>query len=149
MRAKHWTILGILVVLVVVAVAGWFAFRQQFYVYLMYHGRGNWASTRMAALPNVDLPLLEKHLESDQWFVRCSIVRTLRKMDDKTRILPILEKQVSREEHSSCRLELAAALLKFQEYEKAGRILEGLVDDPEVGGSARDILKKLSTPAAQ
>ena len=150
MTAKKWTILGVGILLIGAAVGGWLAFRQQFYLFMMYHGRGNWASTRMASLPDVDLPMLEKHLESEKWFVRCSVVRTLRKMDDKERILPILEKQLPREKHSSCQLELAAALMKFNEYDKAKEVLEGLVNDPEVGEPARNLLenlKKISPPA--
>jgi len=147
MSSKNWIVLGALVVLILASIAGWFAFRQQIYVFLMYHGQGNRASTWLAKLPNVDFPLLEKHLGSDKWFVRCSVIRTLRKLDDKARVLPILEKHISTETDSYCRLELAVGLLKFKEYDKARPILEGLRDDSKVGAEARDILKKLSAPA--
>ena len=147
MTAKSYTILGVCLVLIGAAIGGWFAFRQQFYVFLMYHGKGNWASTRLASLPSVDLPLLERHLQSDQWFVRCSVVRTLRKMDDKERVLPILERQVPREKDSYCLLELAVALGKFKEDDQAMSIMQGLRDDPKVGSQVRELLQKSSSPA--
>lgn len=149
MKSKHWIILGVLALLVVAGIGGWFLFRQQFYVFLMYRGQGNWASTRLAGLPNVDLELLERHLQSDKWFVRCSVYRTFRKLEDKERVFPILEKYVQSEKDSYCRLELAVGLIHFKEYEKAKTYLEGLVDDPKVGESAREILKQSSRPAGR
>lgn len=149
MKPRHWIILGILALLVVGGVGGWFVLRQQFYVLLMHRGQGNWASTRMAKLPNVDFALLERELGSDKWFVRCSVLRTLRKMDDKERIFPILEKHLLREKESYCLLELAAGLIRFKEFDRAKAVLESLVDDPKVGDSARELLKQWSQPAGQ
>ena len=147
MKAKNWMILGVCLLLIGAAIGGWFAFRQQFYVFLIYHGKGNWASTRLANLPDVDLAMLEKHLESDKWFVRCSEVRTLRKMDDRERVLPILKRQVPREKDSYCLLELAVALGKFKAPDEAMSIMQGLRDDPKVGSQAREFLQKSSYPA--
>jgi hypothetical protein len=149
MRAKHWTILGLCLLLIAGTIAGWFVFRQKFYVFLMYHGKGNWASTRLANLPNVDVSLLEENLESDKWFVRCSVLRTLRKMDDKEHVLPVLERHAPREKHAYCLLELAVALAKFGEGAQAKSILQTLTDDPQVGPQAKDVLQQMSRTATE
>jgi hypothetical protein len=123
--------------------SAWFLLREPFYVFMVHRGRGEWASTRLAEMRSLDREFFEKHLRSEKWHVRISMLRTLRKMEDRDFAVPILMAHLPREKEASCRLEIAVALLEHGEFDRAKPVLEALVDDDQWGRTAADLLKKV------
>lgn len=121
----------------------WFLFRAEFYVFMIYRGRGEWASSHLAKMNSLERDFFEKHLQSPKWHVRCSILRTLRKMDNEALAVPILLEHAKEEKDGTCQLELAVALLKHGQYDEAKPILYALRADEKWGKAAEQILLKI------
>lgn len=133
---------------VLLVLAGTYFFRENLYIFMMYRGKGEWASKKLAAMKPPNIALIEKHLQSDRWYVRCALIRTLHRMDNKEAAMPVIEDLIRKEQDGACRLELAVALLKYGQWSAAKAVLESIADHEIVGASAREYLAKLEEMSA-
>ena len=86
---------------------------------------------------------MKKNLESDLFFVRLYLIKSLQERPAKSReaAIMVLKEQSLREEDSLCRLQIAEGLISYDQIPAAKAILTSLVDDVKVGQQAKERLE--------